>query len=227
VDKPEPLSKQVADFAGRLTRLLNNAVTDGIRLKSVVSRPDQLFHVGWNITKNLIVSDQYMPLRHESGKPRCYLYVSVRCILDPEQTYLTVQSSTFAAACDPDGEKRLFHVDYEREKRDGYPEAHLQVYGKSEHFSAFLKACGEPRDLSKLHFPAGNRRYRTTLEDVIDFLAAERMVPAFPADARAHLEASRREFYERQLRAAVRRHPDVAAQALNDLTEWTAERRST
>ena len=32
-------------------------------------------------------------------------------------------------------------------------------------------------DLSKLHFPSGGRRFRPTIEDFIEFLAQETLIP--------------------------------------------------
>jgi hypothetical protein len=55
----------------------------------------------------------------------------------------------------------LCHVDYERNKKHGYPEAHLQVEGDSAALSAWRLTDGtKDRALRDLHFPVGGRRYR-------------------------------------------------------------------
>ncbi len=62
----------------------------------------------------------------------------------------------------------------------------------------------------------GGRRFRPALEDVIEFLVDEQLVRPREGWLGA-LDRSRREFREIQLRAAVRRDPEVARQALMGL----------
>jgi hypothetical protein len=67
-----------------------------------------------------------------------------------------------------------------------------------------------------LHLPVGGRRFRPSLEDVIEFLIVERI--ASPRDGwEAALNASRDAFLERQLRAAVRRKPESAVAQLEEM----------
>ena len=67
----------------------------------------------------------------------------------------------------------LVPFDYERGK-SGYPEAHLQVYGESAALAAW-KGTPKSRQLARLHFPVRGRRYRPTLEDVVEFLIAKEL----------------------------------------------------
>jgi hypothetical protein len=77
---------------------------------------------------------------------------------------------------------RLLHCDYQREKEHGYPEAHLQICASSSSWEEAGKrlGTGDVRLLPKLHLPVGGRRFRPTLEDVIEFLLVEDLVEASP-----------------------------------------------
>lgn len=80
-----------------------------------------------------------------------------------------------------------------------------------------LSAADRPKDpMAKLHFPVGGRRYRPSLEDVIEFLVNERLVRARDGWKKA-LDSSREEFRDRQLCAAVGFRPDVAIGELQRL----------
>ena len=74
--------------------------------------------------------------------------------------------------------------------------------------------------LHRLHFPAGGRRFRLTLEDVIEFLVAARLASGRQGWADV-VAAEREEFYRIQLRAAVRRDPETARDVLRTLDQET------
>jgi hypothetical protein len=57
--------------------------------------------------------------------------------------------------------------------------------------------------------------FRPTVEDVIEFLVVERIAEARDGWDRT-LNASRERFHRRQLHAAVRRYPDIAAEQLRE-----------
>ncbi|MDT3398748.1 hypothetical protein RKE29_19210 [Streptomyces sp. B1866] len=118
-----------------------------------------------------------------------------------------MHKSFFGVFGSPEAKEGLCHYDYERAKRDGYPEAHLQVYGQSE----TLEALRQGRALAKLHFPVGGRRFRPSLEDLIEFLVREQLVEP-KDDYMAVLDAGRQRFMAKQLRAAMRRNPDIVAE---------------
>jgi hypothetical protein len=79
--------------------------------------------------------------------------------------------------------------------------------------------------LSKMHLPVGprgGRRFRPSLEDVVELLVVEELVEARPKWQDA-LNATRRPFQELQLKAAVRRNQELAKTALED-EGWTVTR---
>ncbi|MFF6791087.1 hypothetical protein ACFY9C_18655 [Streptomyces filamentosus] len=130
--------------------------------------------------------------------------LSFQLHMDPEGEYLTVYKSFFGVFRDETTKVGLVHFDYERDKADGYPDAHLQVHGDSE----FLAESLPDRPLAKLHFPVGGKRFRPCLEDVIEFLIVEDLVVGASGWSEA-LAPGRERFQRNQLRAAMRRNPDV------------------
>jgi hypothetical protein len=93
----------------------------------------------------------------------------------------------------------------ERDKADGYPDAHLQIDATSELFSTLNDPrCDTGRSLAQLHFPVGGKRFRPCLEDIIEFLIVERLVLARDGYEKV-IEAGREGFRKNQLMAAMRR----------------------
>ena len=68
------------------------------------------------------------------------------------------------------------------------------------------------KKLPDFHFPVG-RRYRPSIEDVIEFLIVEGLAPAKDGWQEAMAE-TREELRLVQLRSVVRRDPEVAAEEL-------------
>ncbi len=67
----------------------------------------------------------------------------------------------------------------------------------------------------------GGRRYRPSVEDVIEFLVVEGLVEAHDGWQDA-VKVERDEFHQIQLRAAVRRAPEPAAEQLSAMG-WTVQ----
>jgi hypothetical protein len=156
-------------------------------------------------------------------KPRLYLGLFFRLGPDDARRYPMVQSSVMYLSPDADESRLLLHYDYERDK-DGYPEAHLQVCASSEAWEEVTSQAWDEdargyvlrdRALERLHLPVGGRRFRPTVEDMIEFLVTEQLVERRD-DWAEHVAVGRRNFEERQLRAAVRRNPDAALAILRE-----------
>ena len=206
------LEKQAADFASVIQRVLNTTICHDVKIQAVVIARAGHVHVGHGLTKSSPFETRPLPVGIGKGKPRGWLDLSYRLCLDVEGEYLTVVSSFVAVFADEDGEHCLFHVDYERNKGHGYPDAHLQVYGESAALEAWTS---REQALHKLHFPVGGRRYRPALEDVIEFLIVERLAEGTTGWEKV-LNASREDFHKRQLRAAIRRDIETAKQAVRE-----------
>ncbi|WP_139175714.1 hypothetical protein [Nocardioides lianchengensis] len=141
-----------------------------------------------------------------------WMLVSYRLAPDEEHEYLQVNSSVIALTADEGGASELLHFDYERDKADNYPEAHLQVVATSPAW----EAVSPNRSLGRLHLPVGGRRFRFTLEDVAEFLLREEFVTP-SSGASSVIDQHRAEFERNQLCAAIRRDPETAREFLNSL----------
>lgn len=206
------LHKSARDFTAEIQHLLNSTICTGVALRALILRPDVVL-VGCGLSRDSLESRRF-PVRIGRGTPTCWMKVSYRLCLDEAREYLTVVTSYFGIYADDDEDLCLCHVDYEREKADGYPEAHLQVYGTSRALKEW-RGWGGAGELKRLHFPVGGRRFRPILEDVIEFMITERLVPP-RAGWRDVVEDGRRRFMRKQLRAAIRRYPHIAEEALKE-----------
>jgi hypothetical protein len=208
------LHRESQRFANDLSDLLNGTICHGIRLKNAVAPGKSKTWVGYEIDRR---KDDPQGIPLTIGKaPSCYLNISFVLTADEFGHHLMVCSSYIGIYRDRELKQCLLHYDYERNKRDGYPESHLQVTADSEHWRAFLDSSPQAKDnLRHLHLPAGARRFRPTVEDIIEFIIVERIAEARDGWQRT-LNASRDRFHRRQLRAAVRRHPDIAAEQLRE-----------
>jgi hypothetical protein len=209
------LRREARSFAEELTALLNGTVCHGIRLQSVLDRTDQLAWVGYKINNQDLAAREGIPLTL-SKAASCYVDLSYQMKVDGFGQHLMVAKSYIGVYCDAGLTECLLHYDYERDKADGYPESHLQIHAQSPYWTSLLNRSSRTKDaLEHLHLPTGGRRFRPSLEDIVEFLIVERV-----ADARAGwsavLNRSRNQFQHRQLRAAIRRFPDVAADQLRE-----------
>jgi hypothetical protein len=205
------LERLAREFADDLSCLLNGTVTHGIRLRAVVKQP-RSFVVGYNVAeKNVIGSNIPLSL---GRKPAAYLGLRFTLEMDEFDRYLMVTKSTEAVYAGQDPGSVLVHYDYTREPDHGYPDPHVQVVGESE---ALAQIAGRrsicPTSLKEVHLPVGGRRFRPTVEDIIEMLIVEKMVEA-RSGWRNIIEHHRASWQEMQVKAAVRRHPSWAADAL-------------
>jgi hypothetical protein len=210
------LRAEAEAFAAELSTLLNHTVTDGIRVTAIMYNNGQQARIGYGISPADASDPGMIPLCIR-GKPRLYLGMLFRMAADDSGRYPMIRSSVMYLSADPDGGCLLLHYDYERDKQDGYPEAHLQVCATSEEWEEAMSRYGpRGRPLKKLHLPVGGRRFRPTLEDLVEFLITEKLVSGRSGWQR-HVQAGRERFEERQLRAAVRRNPGAALSILREL----------
>ena len=200
-------------FAEEIQTLLTQTVCSHAQVRAAVlprTPTGRAFVVGHRVSKANLLPLR-LPLRIDAKAPRQWLDVSFRLQMDVEEQYLTVRSSFFGVFPTEDGKDGLFHYDYERDKADNYPDAHLQIAGQDAAMQALIP--GKPS--IKLHFPVGGKRFRPCLEDVIEFLIREGLAEGKPGHAPI-LEAGRERFRIKQLRAAMRRSPEVVAAFIED-----------
>jgi hypothetical protein len=206
------LPRESKRFADDLSSLLNATVCHGPQLNAMVFPTYSL--VGYRVSRHN-VRGEGLPLKIRKS-PKFYLGLSMHLQPDEQDAHLMVKSSAIILATDAaiSNGNMLLHYDYQREKEDGYPEAHLQICATSESWEeAGRRHDGDIRLLNKLHLPVGGRRFRPTLEDILEFLIVEQLVEARPG-WEAAIENSRNAFREKQLRAAIRRSPAIALDQL-------------
>jgi hypothetical protein len=186
-----------------------------VRLGAVLDPAAGIVRVGRGITRSSF-TPQAVPLALTAAPPRAWLLVAYLLDLDPERQHLAVVKSECSLYLDEDLEEPVVRYEYARDPANDYPAAHVQVHGTSERMARLCERAGIRRELHRFHLPVGGRRYRPTVEDVIEFLVVEELVEARPG-WREVVEDERGEFHRRQLLAAVRRDADTAAQALQQL----------
>lgn len=209
------LASLARNFATKIQHLLNTTICDGVRISTVISEDPNLVLVGYGLAKPSLITEPFL-VQIGRRKANCSLDISYRLCLDDASQYLTVISSFFAVYANDAGRSCLCHFDYERDKAGGYPEAHLQVPGESAALQAMSGPAGK-RSLDRLHFPVGGRRFRPILEDVIEFLIVEKLARPRDDNWKNALDREREAYYRIQVQAAIRRSPEIARQALNDL----------
>lgn len=207
------LRSQARDFAGRLTDLLNRTICDGPRLKTVMQEDGEVGWVGYKITKDDPFIGEAIPVA-VGRKPRVYLHISQALELDSEGSFLKVRASNYDLCLDPTLETVVLHYDFNREPGNPYPDAHVQVHGESVAFADLCNRTGVDMTLGRLQIPVGGRRYRPSVEDVIEMLIVEGF--AEPRDERWPdiLAEHRKRWHEMQLKSVVRREPEIAAEEL-------------
>ena len=211
------MAGEARDFAGRLTILLNNTITHGITLAavepSVVGR--RLFLVACGISRR-DRAPQIIPVTLGKKDPTVFFKAAYRLGSDDQGNFLTVEESNLGLFLDREATQLFAHWDYNRAPANNYPAAHLQVAGNSHVIAKICELARDrlqlqcpDRELRDAHFPVGGRRYRPTLEDVIEFLLTEQLVGGHPR-ADEEFSDSRANWETNQLRAAVRRNPRTA-----------------
>lgn len=207
-----PLDSLAREFAADISTLLNRTVADGVRISAVLSQPD-LFVAAAGIGKRDL-RPNLIPLTLGRKNPRAFLLAAYVLEMDQEGSYLTVNKSQVGLYATAELRSMIFHYDYNRVTSNKYPSAHFQVAGQSGTLADVVARSPAPETpLRDLHFPVGGRRFRPTLEDVVEFLIVEDLVDFRPGWEEAIAE--RREVWkEIQLKAAVRRYPEWAAATL-------------
>lgn len=212
------LQRQASEFAQRINDLLNRTVADGVRVHALIREDGRFGWVGYRTDARRPYPGSGIPLALPRWRPRAFLHVMHTLVLDEEQRNLTVEQSSYGLYLAEDLSGCVFHYDYIRQPDNVYPPAHLQVEGNSPGLDELYERVGRTGKLGGLHFPVGGRRFRPSLEEIVEFLVIEGL-----AESRRGWEAAveeHRAWYHRvQLKAAVRRDPEAARKALAEVTE--------
>jgi hypothetical protein len=222
------LLEAAEEFATTLTEVVNGTVTSNARY--LVTPFDEPAEVAWVFPEGstparvaLLPISAGLP----AGAPRqLWLRASFQVRMDSAGDHLAVEQSVFALVIDERSKRPVVRMEYER-GRGSEPDdtslgrhrrnaAHVQIHGSSEPLAYIqgLHGHSELRDLSKFHVPVGGRRFRPSLEDFIEFLWSERLIPGLHEGWKDVIGKHRARWLNLQLRAAVRNDP---ASAINQL----------
>lgn len=222
------LEQAAEDFATILTEVVTGTVSAGVRF--VVTPFEGPTQLAWVYPEGstpasvaLIPISAGLPVGQD---PKLWLRTSFQVRLDATGEHLAVQQSVFALVIDQRSKRPAVRVEYDREQGnepdDAVPgrhrrsAAHVQIHGASEELAYVQGLNGEVgmRGLEKFHIPVGGRRFRPSLEDFIEFLWAERLIPAMHQGWEEVLTRHRSNWLALQLRAAVRNDPESAVAQL-------------
>lgn len=116
-------------------------MTDGIRIIAITDKAAQQARVGYGISPSDL-GPRMIPLAFGGKAPRLYLGLLFKMVADDRGQYPMVRSSVMYLSPDQDGSSNLLHYDYERDKADDYPEAHLQICATSEEWEEAMRRYG-------------------------------------------------------------------------------------
>lgn len=219
------LSDQAEHFAGILTQLVNHTVSNDVQFVVTMLEDENTAWIAPHGTTQ-VTKPALVPLNADRAPPKLWLSVHYTTSLDDEGDHLSVETSKFGLCVDPLTRNSLLRVEYERGQgsepdrveRQRRPAAHVRIHGSSTQLGYAQALAGASyRSLERIHFPVGGRRFRPSLEDFIEFLEEEGLVPSVHADWKRHLSESRGDYLQRQLRAAVRRDAVNAADQLRSM----------
>lgn len=210
------LEDQAVAFAAVLTRLVNGTVSTGVVFRVTVLPDRNTVWIAPDGSEGVTKPAQ-IPLLVDQREPVLWLTAHFTARLDVAGDHLAIASSKFALCVDKTTGNSLLRIEYDRDRgrepdkdaRHKRPAAHVQILGSSTQLGFAQALAGKKyRPLEKIHFPVGGRRFRPSLEDFIEFLYYEGLLPGTHEGWRDVLQESRGDYLALQLRAAVRRFPD-------------------
>lgn len=211
------LERQARVFAQDLQKTLNGTICQYVRIKAVLlpfSSHGPMFTLGSGLSKSNPARTTVFPLGIDNKKPGAWMNLSYQVRMDDEQQHLTVHESFCGIFADEARQNCLCHFDYQRDK-ERYASAHVQVYGRSPALEALNRDSDPKRPLEKLHIPVGGKRFRPSIEDIIEFLIAERLVDGRDGWERV-VQEGRDRFQRIQLRAAMRRNTALVEEFMRE-----------
>ncbi|QOC91134.1 hypothetical protein [Micromonospora craniellae] len=205
------LGRKAREFADTLQALLNQTVCDHAQVTVDITADRAL--VGTRLGG---LMSEPVPLRSHA-RTRIWLDVQCRLTMDGDEGEFLAVEASYCGLKFGDSMEPLLHYDFERDKEQ-YTEAHLQVCASHPTFEAFLQETGRkgPGGLSKIHLPVGGRRFRPSLEDLLECLIDEGLVRPKAGWEQA-IGRTRDEYRRKQIAAVVRRNTGTAQAELQRL----------
>lgn len=193
-DADPALIETASGFAAEVGDLLDRTVVDDPPIGAQVA-DDRVVVGAFDHDGNTVD----MPLAIQ-GEPRLDLRVSFRCTFDFTGSFLAIEQSEFALIL-PIVRHPVVRFDYVRER--AWASAHVQLHAESSAVGFLRAHAGKTPETWWLHLPVGGRRFRPSLEDVIEFAIAEFNVDKKDGYAQ-RIEEGRRRWRRLQVKAAIR-----------------------
>ena len=154
--------------------MLNGTVTHGIRLDcGLYTRGSYGQAIVTYQLDRIKRQGQPIPLKISRSQANLSLRVFHALRMDDQNRHLANIKSTFRLFV---GDTSAFTYDYERDPPNDYPVAHLHIDGNAERLQRVLDVVDRDKDRpTALHFPVGGRRFRPSLEDLIEFCIVEKL----------------------------------------------------
>lgn len=230
-----PPHKQAKYFAKELTDLLNATVAKGVRIESWPEVPNNFW-----IT---VAGDPHRPTTshlialstspHIDNKPAFGLKIRYLVTCEGANQRLVVTKSWVALFAIHDKPKPIIRWEYVRNggiepgvqptRKQRRQAAHVHVHGWSAELEEISNSTKTPAksqisgNLERLHFPVGGRRFRPSIEDVLEFLSNHNFIERLHDGGARILEASRDKWLSIQLKAAINDDVETALEAMREL----------
>ena len=176
--------------------------------------------------------DAGIPLHNDSGQEILSLQAVFHCRIGERTGFMKINKSAFKVFPIVQGAAApLVRYDFMEEVKSRIPAAHVQFHAPHPGLEEAMRnggtatnrgkgvqrAMGKGKfpDAADLHFPVGGRRFRPSLEDLLEMLIVEFGITGVPGWQTA-IEESRATYRAMQLRAAVLDAPSEAVGALRN-----------
>jgi hypothetical protein len=221
---------QVNEFANQLEQLVNGTICDDFAINVIdLGAKDEFRLVSY--PKSSRPSHRAIPTEIVNsfslhGEPLLGFQAIFVIVPDPRDRYLAVRKSIVSANHLPSGGIPLIRLEYNRDagiepgkanqRRHSRHAAHVQIHGESSTLNEVWAqtSLNTPKKLEELHIPVGGRRFRPTVEDFIEFLELESIIPKLKERGTEVLNENRNRWLDLQLKSAVRESPATAIQEL-------------
>lgn len=216
----DSLEAESTRFADNLTDLIQGCLRDAPEFVVVDASDNQQRRIGPSPFESGFA---FIPLLRKcdgNGPPRLMLKVEFHVSLDRQQDHLAVQRSTFGLWVQPDVQRSprpVFRIEYDRDASNK-PSAHIHLHAESVELGWIYGTAGLPLPrLQEIHFPVGGRRFRPTVEELLEFLHREQLFTDWSPGWRPRLDESLSDWNRRQARATVRNDPKAAIEQLESM----------
>lgn len=156
-------------------------------------------------------------------RPALFLRAKYTVDVNPDGSYLRVVSSSLGLWVDVTEGQRpprpVVRVEFDRRRlQPGRAAAPVHLHANSPELAWIYGSSGQPSPhLHSLHFPAGGRRFRPTLEEFLLFLDRESLFNDWKDGWKPKLIQSLEAWERLQARATARQYPEQAVGALEAL----------